>query len=90
VKTLLKKTEISNQQNNEARPTYYTATSSPVPDYMKSYNDPLYYNYEPSKGEVSYQDSPTNLNSGNNNTFGALGGIGAYGAETSFKYGDYS
>lgn len=88
MKTVVKKAELSNQQNSEARPAYYTATSSPVPDYMKTYNEPL-YNYGQSK-EVSYQDSPSNPNSGGNTTFGALGGIGTYGGEASFKYGDYN
>lgn len=59
-------------------------SSSPIPEYIKTYNEPL-YGFDASKAAVSYQDSPLNQNSSN-----AFGNVGAYGGDFSLKYGDYS
>lgn len=84
MKKLLKKAELKPQPTEEYRPSYFTVSSSPIPDYVKTYNEPL-YGFDASKAAVSYQDSPLNQNSST-----AYGNVGAYGADFSLKYGDYS
>ena len=84
VKKIMKKAENSSQPTTsygEYRPTSYTATPSYYPDFLKTYNEPLFSgyagSYKPTDIDLRVNDSPMTETYINSN------------ANVPFKIGDY-
>ena len=87
MKLLLKKAEYvaPQQDQSDYKPAFFSSTSSPMPDYLKNYNEPLFGGFEAPKSEgLVGQESPMNYGS-----YGSYGSY-SYGGEGVSKYGDYN